>query len=269
MSVILLGSLGQSPGVSTIATGLALTWPRPVILVEADISKPSSVLPGLLKGEVTATSGLNTLVELTGLRGPSQLTVATMWPALIKLPSTNPQEPERFLLHGFSNPVAGRGATNLWGELASALNELHEGGVDAIVDFGRWNGIGDRPALLRRADLAVWATRNTLPGIAATAASLPQVTVERASGGRATDQAILECEAPSGAFPTGEIRKYLQADVLGSIPFSPRAADMYSVGSASRSAASRHFERALKSVGTAMARTAEQARNVLLPKQVK
>lgn len=268
MSVILIGSLGQSPGVSTIATGLVMNWPRPIVLVEADTSKPSSVLPGLLRGEVTATTGLNTLSELTGLRGTSKLTVSTMWPALIKLPSTKQDDVARFVLHGFSNPVAGRGATNLWPELAATLNDLHEGGVDAIIDFGRWNGTGDRSALLRRADYVMWATRNTLPGIAATAASLPQATLERAGGGRATDQAILKCEASSASFPAGEIRKYLQTDVLGSIPFSPRAADAYSVGGPAKGSVIRSFDRALRAVASSAARSAEQARNVLLSEQV-
>ena len=36
MAVIALGSAAGSPGVTTSALGLALTWPRPVLLIEAD-----------------------------------------------------------------------------------------------------------------------------------------------------------------------------------------------------------------------------------------
>ena len=36
MALIVLTSASGSPGVTTTALGLALTWPRPVLLVEAD-----------------------------------------------------------------------------------------------------------------------------------------------------------------------------------------------------------------------------------------
>ena len=36
MSIILLTSPGGSPGLTTTALGLALTWPRDVILADAD-----------------------------------------------------------------------------------------------------------------------------------------------------------------------------------------------------------------------------------------
>ena len=36
MAVIVLASASGSPGVTTTALGLALLWPRPVVLVDAD-----------------------------------------------------------------------------------------------------------------------------------------------------------------------------------------------------------------------------------------
>jgi len=36
MALIALASATGAPGVSTTALGLALNWPRPVVLVEAD-----------------------------------------------------------------------------------------------------------------------------------------------------------------------------------------------------------------------------------------
>jgi Mrp family chromosome partitioning ATPase len=46
MSVIVLTSASGSPGVSTTAVGLALSWPGPVLLVEADPTGGSAVLAG-------------------------------------------------------------------------------------------------------------------------------------------------------------------------------------------------------------------------------
>ena len=50
MALIVLTSASGSPGVTTSAVGLALTWPRPALLVEADPTGGSSVLAGYLRG---------------------------------------------------------------------------------------------------------------------------------------------------------------------------------------------------------------------------
>ena len=50
MAVIVLVSAAGSPGVTTTAVGLALTWPRPVLLVEADPTGGSAVLAGFFRG---------------------------------------------------------------------------------------------------------------------------------------------------------------------------------------------------------------------------
>ena len=48
MAVIALASASGSPGVTTTALGLALLWPRPVLLVEADPTGGSGLAGGLL-----------------------------------------------------------------------------------------------------------------------------------------------------------------------------------------------------------------------------
>ena len=52
-----LVSAGGSPGVTTAAITLALTWPSPVIVAECDPSG-GDVLAGLLAGHVPAGPGL-------------------------------------------------------------------------------------------------------------------------------------------------------------------------------------------------------------------
>ena len=49
MALIVLTSAAGSPGVTTTAVGLALTWPRPVLLVEADPTGGSAVLAGYFR----------------------------------------------------------------------------------------------------------------------------------------------------------------------------------------------------------------------------
>jgi len=46
-----------SPGATTVAAALTLTWPRPVLLVDADPAG-GDVVPGLLPGRVSTESGL-------------------------------------------------------------------------------------------------------------------------------------------------------------------------------------------------------------------
>ena len=58
MAVIVLGSAAGSPGVTTSALGLALTWPRPVLLIEADPTGGSAMLAGFFRGTTAHTAGL-------------------------------------------------------------------------------------------------------------------------------------------------------------------------------------------------------------------
>ena len=50
MAVIALASASGSPGVTTTALGLAMLWPRPVLLVEADPTGGSGLLAGYFRG---------------------------------------------------------------------------------------------------------------------------------------------------------------------------------------------------------------------------
>src|SRR4051794_2441800 len=58
MALIVLTSASGSPGVTNSAVGLALTWPRPALLVEADPTGGSSVLAGYLRGQTNPTASL-------------------------------------------------------------------------------------------------------------------------------------------------------------------------------------------------------------------
>ncbi len=58
MAVIVLASAAGSPGVTTSAFGLALTWPRPVLLIEADPTGGSAMLAGFFRGTTAQTTGL-------------------------------------------------------------------------------------------------------------------------------------------------------------------------------------------------------------------
>ena len=50
MPLFTVASVSGSLGVTTLSVGLALTWPRPVVLVEADPSGGSAILAGYCTG---------------------------------------------------------------------------------------------------------------------------------------------------------------------------------------------------------------------------
>ena len=58
MALITLTSASGSPGVTTTAVGLALCWPRPVLLVEADPTGGSAIAAGYLRGGTAPTDSL-------------------------------------------------------------------------------------------------------------------------------------------------------------------------------------------------------------------
>jgi len=53
-----LTSTGGSPGVTTLAVGLALTWPRPILLADCDPGAHQAILAGYLAGRSTSGKGL-------------------------------------------------------------------------------------------------------------------------------------------------------------------------------------------------------------------
>lgn len=68
MAIITLTSASGSPGVTTTALGLALVWPRPVVLVEADPTGGSALLAGYWRGQLDHVGLLDlVLAERHGL----------------------------------------------------------------------------------------------------------------------------------------------------------------------------------------------------------
>ena len=65
MALYALVSAGGSPGVTTTALALALSWPSPVVVAECDPSG-GDVLAGLFAGHLEARSGLLALAMEAG-----------------------------------------------------------------------------------------------------------------------------------------------------------------------------------------------------------
>ena len=101
MAVVVLCSAGHSPGVSTTALGLALTWPNEVLLVDADRTPTQSVLAGYLRGERSGHHGLGGLLQAWRERRPFGEVIGAEAIDLPQLVARD--EPVRFL-PGFPHP---------------------------------------------------------------------------------------------------------------------------------------------------------------------
>lgn len=156
MAVIALASASGSPGVTTTALGLALLWPRPVLLVEADPTGGSGLLAGYFRGTREYDAGL---IELA-------LTSSSVAEALPDVAQAIEGSHASFVAGTRSHSQASA-LRDLWEPLAEALGELESTGQDVIVDAGRLGLVGSPEPLFAGADLTLLLTRTTLPALSA------------------------------------------------------------------------------------------------------
>ncbi|EGD43987.1 hypothetical protein NBCG_01575 [Nocardioidaceae bacterium Broad-1] len=215
MAVIALASATGSPGVTTTALGLAMSWPRPVLLVEADPSGASGLLVGFFRGAWGYESGL---VELA--LAPEGVAAAL------------PQVTQRIgdstvsFIAGTRSHTQAAGLRGLWDPLATSLADLEESGQDVIIDAGRLGIVGSPEPLLSTADLSLLVCRTSLPAVVgarswATAAKNP------GSGWRQPYALLIGEGQP---YHRAEVTKVLGLPVLASIPNDGDAAAVYHQG---------------------------------------
>lgn len=156
MAVIALTSASGSPGVTTTCLGLALCWPRPVLVVEADPTGGSGVLAGYFHGTREYRAGL---IELA-------LTGADLSEALAEVAEPIGDSQVSFVA-GTRSHTQAPALRDLWEPLSVALAELESTGQDVIVDAGRLGLAGSPTPLLDHADLTLLVTRTSLPALAA------------------------------------------------------------------------------------------------------
>ena len=149
MAVIALASASGSPGVTTTALGLALLWPRPVLLVEADPTGGSGLLAGYFRGTREYDGGL---IELA-------LTASNLSDALADVARPIEGTTVSFVA-GTRSHTQASALRDLWAPLAETLGELESTGQDVIVDAGRLGLHGSPEPLLDAADLTLLVSRH-------------------------------------------------------------------------------------------------------------
>jgi len=215
MAVITLCSASGSPGVTTTAVGLAMCWPRPVLVVGADPSGSNGLLAGIFRGAREYDGGL---LELAS----SPLAVSDALRDVVQPVETTGVS----FVVGTQTHSQAAGLSALWAPLAEALADLERSGQDVIVDAGRLGLVGSPEPLLSWADLTLLVTRTTLPALAgartwAEDLRSPSATTWRESG------LLLVGDGP---YAKREVGRALTLPVVATVAEDPIAAAVYHRG---------------------------------------
>lgn len=218
MALVVLFSANGSPGVTTSALGLALAWPRPVVLVDADPSGSRAILAGYFRGGQLPTD--STIVDLALAQRQGNL-AEELPEMLMGIPDSSVS-----LLCGPTRHTQARALDGLWGPLADTLKGLDRNGQDVIVDAGRLGLEGWPAKLIAAADLALLTTRSTLPALVA--ASTWSVTLGELFTGSSALAALLVGEGMP--YRGSEVAKVLGIPVVASLAWDPTSAEVFSLG---------------------------------------
>jgi hypothetical protein len=215
-----LVSAGGSPGVTTAAIALALTWPTPVIVAECDPSG-GDILAGLLAGHVPAGRGLMEHAMESGRSG--QAATASLVTRLVPLD----EDRTRMLLPGLTDPRQAAGLATAWPGIAATLTAQ---AADVVADCGRLDaGTGQPLAVLSAARTVAIVLRPTLRQV-----WLARPRVEALSplvGGGARLGLLL---TGPGTHSAREVGHALNLPVLAALPDDARTAGLLSDGRGDR-----------------------------------
>lgn len=225
MAVVVLASASGAPGVTTTAVGLASLWPRPVLLVDADPVGGSAVLAGLFQGRVAATGGLEELA-VGQRRGDLAGAIAA---SALALPGTRAH-----VLPGVAGHLASRSLTGLWSALLGELRALEATGQDVLVDVGRLGMAGSPEPLIYGADQALLVVSSSLRAMAGARswARAWRATFDDVGAGSSAPTALVV--GPGRPYAVKEIGSVLPIEVVGSVPWDPPGAAVFSDGAQPR-----------------------------------
>lgn len=214
MAVVALTSASGSPGVTTTALGLALAWPRPVLVVEADPTGGSALLAGYWRGQKDHVG----LVDLAMADRAGVLSDA-LPRIVLEVANTDVTVLVGSKAHEHAPALA-----RLWDPLLGVLRDL--AGRDVIVDAGRLGLEGSPRPLVIHSDLTLLVSGSSLPALAAARSWARTLAADVMPGHEAKVLLIGE----GRPYRAGEIARTLGLPVAGAIEWDPKRAAVYSVG---------------------------------------
>lgn len=242
MTVIALASVAGAPGVTTAATALAVHWPRPVLLIEADIRAVSTMMPGFFRANLLPSDGgieklafaaSRNVLEAEDLLNPAFATSIAMHelPPIPERPiPAIPEGHKMWVIPGFVNLAVADGVHGLWAKLPRLLVELGDAGIDVIVDLGHLSVDDSRLAIVDTADRVLIGMSSTMIDLnrAHRRLQLPDLaTRTRALAGER--YWILLNTPVAQSIPAKDFSAHL-IPVIGTLPFDPSGAAVFSHG---------------------------------------
>ncbi|GAB7003980.1 hypothetical protein JCM18899A_14520 [Nocardioides sp. AN3] len=214
MAVVALASASGSPGVTTTAVAMALAWPRPVVLVEADPTGGTGILAGYFRGTREYDGGL--------------IEVALSNLSLVDALRDNLRElgPTASVLSGTRGHHQAGALRDLWEPLLGVLADLESSGQDVIVDAGRLGLVGSPQPLLDGAECTLLVSRATLPALAA--ANSWAETIRRPGTGWRHPGLLLIGEGQP--YRASEVARLLDLPVVATLVEDREAAAVYHRG---------------------------------------
>jgi hypothetical protein len=208
MAVFAMLSAGGSPGVTTAALALTLSWPSQVIIAECDPSG-GDILAGLLSGHLPAATGLLPLALETG--AGAEVAADALWRQLVELD----EEHSRLLLAGISDPRQSAALQSSLPWIAQALQGLR---ADVLADCGRLDALAAVRPVLSAATLAVLVLQPTLRQVSR-AVPRVEMLVNLMGPGR-----VVLLPVGAGAASSRELARTLGVPVVGARPPPPHNA---------------------------------------------
>lgn len=218
MAIVVLCSAGHAPGVTTTALGLALAWPRPVLLVDADRTPTQSVLAGYLRGQRSG-HGLGGLLQALRERRPFEQVIDA---EIIDLPPILAADGPVSFLPGFPHPGVAGLFGGAWPEVMAAL-AARDG--DVLIDAGRIGVEGLPLPVAQGAELVLVVTRTSLVALAALRLYLPALA--EAVGADRTALALVGSSMPYGR---AEVQEQFTTTIAADLEHDPVAASVLSDG---------------------------------------
>ncbi|MGN6791404.1 MAG: hypothetical protein ACTHJW_03340 [Streptosporangiaceae bacterium] len=248
MSLYALVSPGGSPGCTTTALAITLTWPQPVTLAECDPAG-GDILAGLFAGHLPAPRGLLGVAFEAG-RGMEAMS-AEASAQLGRLDSSG----YRMFLAGLSDPRQAHGVAPAWPAIARMLSSLPRA---VIADCGRLDaGDGQPTSVLAEATLVAMVMRSSLRQVAA---ARPRIEMLAQLLGGTDRLGLLLVGDKDHA--SAEITRTLGVPVLASLPLDSKTADVLSDGVGRRTnLADRPLMRAGHAAGASITKAAATAQS--------
>ncbi|WP_407343389.1 hypothetical protein [Pengzhenrongella phosphoraccumulans] len=202
---------------TTTAVGLAMNWPRPVLLVEADPTGSNGLLAGLFRGAREYEAGLLDIAA----------SPLAMYDAVREATRQIEGTEVRYLVGVQTHTQAG-GLRDLWEPLGEEFADLEHTGQDVIVDAGRLGLVGSPEPLLTFADLTLIVTRTHLPALAAARSWVEEVRSKAPAAAWRQPGVLLVGEGEP--YRHREVQRALGLPVISTITHDVAAAAVYHRG---------------------------------------